>query len=133
MKKLQNVKIAICTMFIMVLTAGAFTACKKDKGGSVDIKTSNLVGKWHYVTFFDNGVEHRNEFDSDYYILLNADGTAYDSDDDDYGTWKLSGSAIVFTNRFGRSASAQIAKLTTKELVLSTKDGTDELVIHYKR
>ena len=123
-------------LFILCMVTVAFTGCKKDKDGSADIKSANLVGKWYGVKLVDDedgGVEWAAP---SAYLQFNANGavSGIDFDGDDTGscTWSLSGNTLtVVNNTYHETDQAQIVKLTGSELVMhSQEEGT---TAYYKR
>lgn len=128
MKKLLSITLLI----IVGLTV--FTGCSKksdeDGPSSTSVSKSKLVGKWLYVKFVESG--DTETFTEGEYFQFNADGTAYDSMDDDNAQWTLSGSKINFVYNNG-SATATVQKLTSSELVLFYQDADRSATAYFKK
>lgn len=127
-------KLLLITL-LLIGSSVAFTGCSKksdDDGGSSSgsVSKSKLVGKWLYVKFVENG--NTETFTDGEYFQLNADGTAYDSMDDDNAQWTLSGNKITFIVD-GDPNVATVEKLTSSELVMSTNDEGEVRTAYFKK
>lgn len=119
---------------LLIGSSVAFTGCsKKNDDGSPSsgsVSKAKLIGKWLYVKFIEDG--YTENFTDGEYFQLNEDGTAYDSMDDDYAQWSLSGSKITFTVE-GKSYVATVEKLTGSEFVMSTNDNGEVRTAYFRK
>jgi hypothetical protein len=126
-------KLLLITL-LLIGSSVAFTGCSKksdDEGSSSgSVTKSKLVGKWLYVKFVENG--DTETFTDGEYFQLNADGTAYDSMDDDNAQWSVSGDKITFIVD-GDPHVATVEKLTGSEFVMSTNEDGGLRTAYFKK
>ncbi|MBB5397385.1 MULTISPECIES: lipocalin family protein [unclassified Mucilaginibacter] len=119
---------------LLVGSSVAFTGCSKktDDGGDQpsSVSKNKLVGKWLYVKFVEGG--DTETFNDGEYFEFKADGTAYDSVDDDYAQWSVSGNKITFIVD-GEPNIATVEKLTGSELVMSSNDDGEISTAYFKK
>ncbi|MFD0795547.1 lipocalin family protein [Mucilaginibacter litoreus] len=115
----------------------AFTGCKKDKDdSSPNASKSKIVGKWYYDRSIERDKDD-NETDTEVftdgeYLMFNEDGTAYDSFDGDYASWRVSDNQLILTVA-GDQAVLEIKKLTNNQLVLYHNSSESEGTLYLKR
>ena len=126
-------KLLLITLLFIGSTV-AFTGCSKksddDSSSSGSVSKSKLVGKWLYVKFVENG--DTENFTDGEYLQFNADGTAYDSMDDDNAQWSLSGNKLTIISN-NQTNVATVEKVTSSELVLSTTDADGKRTAYFKK
>jgi hypothetical protein len=120
-------------LFIMlILTAGTFalTGCKKSGENPPSVSEGQIVGKWSYVKIVEDG--DTDTFTDGEYIEFKADGTAYDSMDDDNAQWSVSGNNLTVISN-NQTNVAQIQKLTKTEMVLYYKGADYTSTAYFKK
>ena len=126
-------KLLLITL-LLIGSSVAFTGCSKksddDSSSSGSVSKSKLVGKWLYVKFVENG--DTENFTDGEYLQFNADGTAYDSMDDDNAQWSLSGNKLTIISN-NQTNVATVEKVTSSELVLSTTDADGKRTAYFKK
>ena len=120
---MKNYKIAL----LLLLTAFAFTGCKKDKDDNAQL----ILGKWKIQsvveTNYVNGVldgTPETYTDDNYTLEFFADGKVklVDNSYSESNTYKIDGNTLTVTNLTGKTNAIQISKLTKTELSLTSED-----------
>ena len=80
----------IAVVLVMVLTCALLTAC----GGKQDLSGSKYLGTWKAVSM--SIVDETGEFEDDIYLVLNPDGTAQMTSEDEVSncTWSETGNGF---------------------------------------
>ncbi len=124
-------------LLVLLLTAIAFTGCKKDK----DEDSNLIVGKWYTKKMYDvsyvNGVKQGEYTDTDFtssdYMEFFDNGKVKDSDEDEY-TYKLDGKTIILADIDDPSDVEvyQIKTLTKTDLVVGEEVSYSSQGVTYK-
>ncbi|RFZ92594.1 hypothetical protein D0C36_14350 [Mucilaginibacter conchicola] len=132
-------KLSLKTYIVLLLSVLAFAGCSKkktdgDSPSSVD--KAKIVGKWYYVTTVEkdkeDGSVDTDTWTNGEYVMFNSDGTLFDSDDNETGTYSISGNKITLSGS-GQTNVAEVKKLTSSQLILYYNGAEYESTVTFRR